>query len=154
MTAAIGWPDPRRTRNAQMRLCGAILLSAIWCLTLILPAYAQVFDRSNGPVVWQGYKLLGSAWIALAYGQTAWLANPALMFVLVSLFVRPVGDRATRIGAIATVAAMVPMIDLAVRPAFNGYPQMLIGGWLWLANNLAAAGFAFVVTAPRGSVKA
>lgn len=154
MTAAIGRTDTRRSHNAQMRLRGAMVLSAIWCLTLILPAYAQVFDRSNGPVVWQGFKLLGSGWLALVYGQTAWLANPALAFVVASLLLRPLSDRATRIGAIATVAAMVPMIDLVFRPEFNGYPELLAGGWLWIVNNVAAAGFAFLVTAERVSVKA
>lgn len=34
------------------------------------------------------------------------------------------------------------------------YPQLLIGGWLWVANNLAAAVFAFVVTARHVSSKA
>lgn len=154
MTAAVIGTDIRRSRGARLRVRGAICIAAVWSATLILPAYSQLFDPANGQIALQGYKVLSSGWIAIVAGQFAWLANPALLVLLVTLTSRSFSDRASRIAALLLLGSMVTMIDLVRRPEFNGYPQLLAGGWLWLANNLAAVVFAFVVTARRGSMKA
>lgn len=154
MTPAIAAVDPPTMRNARLRVRGAICIAAVWSLALILPAYSQLFDPANGQIVLQGYKVLGSGWIAIVAGQLAWLANPALLVLLVTLTSRPFSDRASRIAALLLLASLATMIDLVRRPEFNGYPHLLIGGWLWLANNLAAAVFAFVVTVRHVSSKA
>ncbi len=150
MTPAVDTADASTTRDARLRVRGAIGITAVWSLTLILPAYSQLFDPANGQIVLQGYKVLGSAWIVIVAGQLAWLANPALLVLLVTLTSRSFSNRASRIAALVSMATM---IDLVRRPEFNGYPRLLIGGWPWLANNLAAVVFAFGVTIRHVSVK-
>lgn len=150
MTPAVYTADASTTRDARLRVRGAIGITAVWSLTLILPAYSQLFDPANGQIVLQGYKVLGSAWILIVTGQLAWPANPALLVLLVTLTSRSFSNRASRIAALVSMATM---IDLVRRPEFNGYPRLLIGGWLWLANNLAAVVFAFGVTIRHVSVK-
>lgn len=153
MTPAVDTADASTTRDARLRVRGAIGITAVWSLTLILPAYSQLFDPANGQIVLQGYKVLGSGWIAIVAGQLAWLANPALLVLLVTLMSRSFSNRASRIAALLLLGSMATMIDLVRRPEFNGYPRLLIGGWLWLANNLAAVVFAFGVTTRHVSMK-
>ncbi|HCB76076.1 MAG TPA: hypothetical protein DEP91_07850 [Sphingomonas bacterium] len=150
MMSAVDTADVPTTRDARLRVRGAISIAAVWSLTLILPAYSQLFDPANGQIVLQGYKVLGSAWILIVAGQLAWPANPALLVLLVTLTSRSFSNRASRIAALVSMATM---IDLVRHPEFNGYPRLLIGGWLWLANNLAAVVFAFGVTIRHVSVK-
>lgn len=140
------------SHNALLRISGAMAIAAIWCITLILPAYAQKFDTVTVRVL-MGYQVLQGGWMAILYGQIAWLANPVLALLLVSLTSRSFSDRTSQIAALAMVAATATMIDLVLRPVFNQHPHVLVGGWLWLANNLAAAVFAFVVTRKSVSIK-
>ncbi|WP_315761207.1 hypothetical protein [Sphingomonas sp. Y38-1Y] len=141
-------------RDAVLRRRGALILAAIWCATLVLPSWSQTFDRSQGPVTMFGFQILSSGWIAIVYGQLAWLANLALPVALVALTSWSIGDRVAQWAAIVILVSVATMIDLVLRPAFHGNPVLLAGGWLWLAASLGTAIFTIAMTAvarQRGS---
>ena len=122
----------------------ALVILALWGVSLFLPALHLRFYPDGETVILPGYKVLASGWVGVLALQPGWLANPLLGALLVVWWRGRSSVRTVRLLAGALIIASLATLDLPLRPWFNRHEGFGIGYWLWMATNLAAATVALI----------
>ncbi|WP_439571311.1 hypothetical protein [Sphingomonas sp.] len=128
----------------RWRLTVAFLVG--WAVSLALPALKMDFD--GGPQTFAGYRVLASGWVGLAYFQFGWLANLALVAVLVGLSTHA-SRRWMTLWAFALLAFTACTVDLWIRPRFNQHAGFGSGYFLWVIVNVGAAAASLAFSSRR-----
>ena len=132
-----------------LRLAGSLLLVCVWLTSLFLPvASAQTINEPR--LIIDGLDVLKQGWLAVIWGQIAWLANVTFFgLLLIAVFVRDLSPRVLFVIAVLHLVFTLSAFGWTDYPSNEGMPEsnnlgrMYVGYYAWLCCMFAAPALAF-----------